>query len=110
VTDQSPEQRELTDGTGSVLLFRNVKFKHGAKELGTGDRMLLKYRTGEQEDVVVIREGGSPKVKRAMSQLEIQAGTAATNAMSSGGYTLEDVDTADEKRLMAAYSMFSSGK
>ena len=106
MADQPAETLKLVDGT--VSLYRNVKFMHGAQELGAGDHMIVQHVTGSEEDVVVIREGRKPRVKRVVQHLEIQTSSPAVPATTTVSRSLADLDEDTEKRLLAIYKMFPS--
>jgi len=104
MADQPAEKLKLDDGT--VSLYRNVKFMHGTQELGAGDHMIVQHVTGDEEDIVVIQEGGKAKVKRLVEHLEIQTSSPAVPATGTVGHSFADVDADTEKRLLAIYKMF----
>ena len=90
--EQPPETRELSDAT--LTLWRGCKFMHGAQQMGTGDHMLVKHKmTGNEEDVVVIQEGGKQRVKRVVHHIEFPSGR--------GSYSFADLSEDNEKRLLA---------
>jgi hypothetical protein len=104
MTDQPPEKLSLLEGT--VWLYRNVKFMHGTQEFGAGDHMIVEHVTGNEEDVVVIQEGGKAKVKRLVKHLEIQTSSLGVPATSTVSHSLADVDTDTERRLLGIYKRF----
>jgi hypothetical protein len=104
MTDQPPEKLRLLQGT--AWLYRNVKFMHSTQELGAGDHMIVEHVSGNEEDVVVIQEGGKAKVKRVVKHLEIQPSSPAVPATSTVSHSLADVDADTERRLLAIYKRF----
>ena len=101
-----PLAEKLTLSDGTVSLYRDAKFMHGTEEMGAGDHMIVQYVTGNEEDVVIIREGEEFKIKRLVPQLEIRTSSPAMPVNSRGGYSLANVDADTEKRLLARYKMF----
>lgn len=78
----------------------------GAKELATGDRMLVEYTTGDEEDVVIIKEDGELRVKRLVQQLQILPSSPSVSPVTTVGFSLVDLDGEAEKRFLAIYEMF----
>jgi hypothetical protein len=99
------EKITLPDGEAS--LYRSVKFMEGAKEVASGDHMIVQNKqTGHSDDVVILRDGGKPKVKRLVQHMVIQTSSPALPATTGFAHTFADVDAETEKRLLALYDMF----
>ena len=107
MTDELAEKLTLADAT--VSLYRDIKFMNGTKEIGGGDRMVVRYLTANEEDVVIVHEGAEPQIKRLVPQVEITTSSLTVPATSRGGFSLAAVDAETEKRLLAIYKMFPAG-
>lgn len=103
--DKPPEKLTLADGI--VTLYRDTKFMVGTKEVGSGDHMIVQHRTGNEEDVVVVKVDGTERVKRVVRQMQVQSPSSpALNSTVTFGSSLADVDEKTEKRLLTIYEMF----
>jgi len=74
--------------------------------VGSGDHMTVRHVHGNEEDVIVTKDGGHLKVSRLVPQIRIQSSSPALPATSESGFALADVDAATEKRMLALYKMF----
>lgn len=99
------EKLKLPDGT--VSLQRNVQLRYSPTESGVGDHMIVQHVTGNEDNVVVTKAGGTRKVRRVVMHMDIAtSSTPAMPAMTGSHFSLEDVDEDDERRLLAVYDMF----
>ena len=91
-----PVKLEVADGT--LFLWRGCKFEVAPQQWSTGDRMTVRDQQGAEEEVVIIGAGPQRTVKRLVLQIEMLTRKAV--------YRLEDLDAANQKRLLAIYKMF----
>lgn len=98
---------EIRFQDATATISRDVSFTPPVQGLNGGDRMIVRYDTGPEEDFMIVRVGGQPKVKRVVQKLEIQTGSPVTAATSRVVHDLADVSTETEKRALAIYKKFS---
>jgi hypothetical protein len=101
---KTDEEIKLDDG-GEGYLTRNVRVERG-RQVVTGDYMVLNYKSGEREDVLVIDESGKRKVKLFDDGLGAITSSPAVNATLTISGGLVDVDADTEKRLLEIYDRF----
>jgi hypothetical protein len=68
--------------------------------------MTVRHITGNKEDVIVTKAGGTLKLKRLVMHMDISSSTPAVHAITGFHFSLADLEEADEKRLLAIYAMF----
>jgi hypothetical protein len=98
------EQLQLDDGFAT--LSRGMEFTPPLKDLATGDRLVVRHNTGEEEDFIIVQEGGKKKVKRVVQHLEIKTGSVSSSSRVT--HSLADVDADTEKRALDIYTKFAA--
>lgn len=105
MTEKPPETLSLADG--NVTLYRNTKLMVGTQEVGSGDHMIVEHLTGNQDDVMVVKEDGKDRVKRVVRQMQVQSPPSpALDSRVTFGSSLAALDEKNENRLLAIYKMF----
>jgi hypothetical protein len=106
--DKPAEKLRLPDGSGTVSLMRDVTLKFSPTESDVGDRMIVQYVSGNEENIVAVKGAGVTRLKRLVTHMDISSPTAAVPAMTSFHFSLADLDEADEQRLLKIYEMFQA--
>jgi hypothetical protein len=104
MAEKPTEKLKLADGT--VSLQRDIQLKYSPTETGVGDHMIVQHVTGTEENVIIIKTAGKPRVKRLAMHMDVAPSTPAVPSLTAVSHSLEDVDQDDEKRLLAIYDMF----
>ena len=100
MADKPDRTKQLSDATVSIY--------HDAKrfENNVCDWMVVQHFRGNEEDVVIYKQNGEPRVARLRRGLTMERGLSpAIPVSTSGTEWLEPVDAKDEKRLLAIYEL-----
>jgi hypothetical protein len=89
----------LDIGHDHVELYVGGSVVNGA----SGDRMIVRHFSGQEEEVVIFLYDTRRKVTRITLQMEINSSTAAVEAAVGYREKLEDVPEGDRQRLFAIY-------
>jgi hypothetical protein len=103
MADQPDKIKKLSDAT--VSIYRAAR----QFENDLCDRMVVQYRTGSEDDVVVYTQNGKRKVARLRLGLTMTPASSPAISVSTGGTEgLEPVDAEEEKSLLALYDSVES--
>jgi hypothetical protein len=102
--ETAPEETlHLPGGGGTAAIYRNVK----VNGVPAGDRMIVKYVIGNEDDVVVFKGRDKPTMRRVATQMGIQMPSSPTSSSSfSSGPSFTELPADEEKRLLAIYNRF----
>jgi len=107
MTDDRCETLKLQDA--DVFLYRGIKWMLGREEVATGDRMVVRHLTGNQDDVAIVLVNGRKRARRIVTHMVF--GVPASPVLSTSASFQEsfaELPNDREKQLLAIYSRFSS--
>lgn len=104
MSEKPVETLKLPDAV--ISLRRRVELKYSPTESEVGDHMTVQHITGSEENVVVTKGGGQPKLKRLVMHMDIASSSPALPAMTGFHFSLADLAEEDEKQLLKIYNMF----